>query len=167
MRLFAALILIPGIAFAGCLHNCEVDGTGFSLIKTFEGYSPFIYDDVVGVRTVGFGHAVLPGETIRTPLMGPDALALLKKDVTARTGKLNHIIKVELSPYQFDAISSWCYNVGLGNVERSTLLRRMNSGKHNEVPPQFLVWDKAGGLEMTGLRVRRKAEAALYRKGTQ
>jgi lysozyme len=167
----AALILHAcqgGYAYAEdtCLHDCRVDDTGYALIKTFEGYSPFVYRDSVGVPTVGFGHALAPGERVKTPLMGPDALALLERDVAERTTRINAVVEQPLTAEQFDAVASFAYNVGLGNLERSTLLRRLNAGEHDEVPDQFLVWDKAGGREVAGLRVRREAEAKLYEEGT-
>ena len=152
-------------AYATCFHDCEVDDTGYSLIKRFEGFSPFIYKDTVGVPTVGFGHAILPGEDIRTPLMGPDALNLLKNDVGTRTKRINGFVAVPVAPEQFDALASFAYNVGLANLQRSTLLRKVNEGENESVHAQFLLWDKAGGRPLAGLRTRREAEAKLYDEG--
>lgn len=148
-----------------CFRNCQVDQSGYSLIKTMEGYSPFVYKDSVGVATIGFGHALLPGEKIKTPLMGDAALALLQHDVSKRTAVLNTMIDVPLSPDQYDAIADLAFNIGIGNFQRSTLLKRVNAAEHQKVPPQFLLWDKAGGQVLTGLRVRRQAEAMLYKEG--
>jgi lysozyme len=154
----------PAYAAETCLHDCQVDDEGYVLIKTFEGYSPFIYKDAIGIPTVGFGHVILPGEDINTPLMGPEAFSLLQRDVNSRSGRLNALIQVPLSASQFNALASLSYNIGLGNIQRSTLLRRVNAGRHEEVPPQFLVWDRAGGKVLTGLLLRRKVEAKLYEK---
>lgn len=159
--LFLLIFSFPAIGET-CFHNCQVDATGYILIKNAEGYSPFIYRDSIGVPTVGFGHAILPGESIPVPLMGDAALRLLQHDVEIRTVKINEFLKVPLAPKQFDALASFGYNVGLANLQRSTLLRLVNTAQHEKVPPQFLLWDKAGGKVLTGLRIRRSAEAKLY-----
>jgi len=164
MRALAVLLclLLPAPAAASCLHNCAVDDTGYALIKDFEGYSPFVYKDSGGVPTVGFGHAILPGEHIKTPLMGADALQLLKHDIARRTPELNRIINVPLATVQFDALTSFAYNVGVAKLRRSTLLRCVNTNHQREVHPQFLRWDTAAGRVLLGLKLRREAEAELY-----
>ena len=53
---------------------------GLKLIKEFEGYSPIVYRDAVGLRTIGYGHLVRPGEKF-TSLTEVEALALLALDV--------------------------------------------------------------------------------------
>lgn len=163
------LILFPLVGLATssplprvCLHDCKVGSAGFILIKTAEGYSPFIYKDSVGIPTIGFGHVVRPGEKIKTPLMGPDALSLLEADIRERTQKLNLLIKVPLTSNQFDALASFAYNVGLGTFQQSSVLRRVNAEKHDQVPDRIILYDKAGGKVLKGLYIRRRAEAELY-----
>ncbi len=167
----AILIAIPFSAIAitsiQCLHTCSMDEDGYLLTKQFEGYSPFFYYDIGGVKTIGFGHAVLPGEEIKTPLMGPDALTLLSKDLDKIGSKLNKIIHVPLTARQYDAILDLAYNVGVNNVAKSTLLKMVNRGEHEKVPLQFLRWDHVGKKKISGLTIRRMADAALYKEGTQ
>jgi GH24 family phage-related lysozyme (muramidase) len=52
--------------------------------------------------------------------------------------------------------------IGTGNFAKSTLLKKVNSQAHTQVPAQFLRWKYAGGKVMRGLEVRREAEAGLY-----
>lgn len=174
MRRFSAILAISCLFFflpaspiaalinSKCFHDCRVTDDGYVLIKSFEGFSPFVYKDSIGIPTIGFGHALRPGEKIKTPLMGPDALRLLEADLAERTAQLNSLITVPIFPEQFDALSSFAYNVGMNNVKRSTLLKKVNAGLHKEVHPQFLRWDKAGGEPLTGLKVRREFEANRY-----
>jgi lysozyme len=156
----------PEPAFANpCLGSCTISDQGYQFIEKFEGFSPFVYYDTGGVATVGFGHAIRPGDDIHTPLMGPDALLLLKKDVNERVPQINRLIKVPLFQPQFDALTSFSYNVGVGSLRRSTLLKRVNAGQPREVHPCFLVWDKIDKKPSKGLRIRREEEANLYDSG--
>lgn len=171
-KLLASVILLILSPFAGlatssqlprvCLHDCKVGSHGFILIKTAEGYSPFIYKDSVGIPTVGFGHALRAGENIKTPLMGPDAQALLEQDIRERTKGLNVLIKVPLTSNQFDALASFSYNVGISTFQKSSVLSRVNAEKHDQVPDRLILYDKAGGKVLNGLYIRRRAEAELY-----
>ncbi len=167
IRLFLTTLLlmcsIGGHVHASCFRNCTVDENGYLLIRQFEGYSAFVYKDVVGIETIGFGHVIRPGEKIKTPLLGPAALKLLEKDVRERTAPLNKMLRVPLETCQFNAIASFSYNVGLGNLQKSTLLKRVNAGKHDDVPMQLMKWDKAGGKVYRGLVVRRETESGFYR----
>lgn len=63
---------------------------------------------------------------------------------------------------QFDAMTSFAYNVGVGALEDSTLLRLHKAGDFAGAQKQFARWDKAGGKVLAGLTKRRAAEAALY-----
>lgn len=162
LLIYFTLFIAPGLTQDRCFKDCAVDDTGYGLIKKFEGYSPFVYNDAVGIPTIGFGHVILPGEDIDTPLMGPDALNLLKMDVSRRTGQLNSIIRVSLAYKQFDALASFGYNVGIGRLKTSTLLKKVNSGQHAAVHYQFLRYDKAGDKVLLGLKIRRESEANLY-----
>lgn len=165
--LSASVPFIPSEAIShlpakSCFHNCQIDDDGLSLLKRFEGYSPFPYPDVIGVSTIGFGHAIKRGERIRAPLLGPDAQTLLESDANAKAGAVNRMVEVPLHPGQANALISFTFNLGEGSLERSTLLKRVNSGRHAAVPAEFLKWDKAGGKVVRGLQIRRRAEADLY-----
>lgn len=71
-------------------------------------------------------------------------------------------VKVELNQNQIDAITSFVYNVGVGNFISSTLLRRINEKKFSEAADQFMRWRFAGGREYAGLVRRREAERKLF-----
>lgn len=63
---------------------------------------------------------------------------------------------------QFDAMVSFAYNVGIGNLTTSTLLKKHKAGDYPGAANEFARWNKAAGKVMAGLTRRRAAEAALY-----
>ena len=63
---------------------------------------------------------------------------------------------------QFDAMVSFAYNVGIGNLQSSTLLKMHKAGNYAGAQGQFALWNKAAGKVLQGLVNRRAAEAALY-----
>jgi lysozyme len=75
---------------------------------------------------------------------------------------VNTAVTVPLSQNQFDALVSWVFNLGNGNLQASTMLKVINSGDHAGVPAQIKRWNKAGGKVLDGLIRRREAEALLY-----
>ena len=64
--------------------------------------------------------------------------------------------------HQFDAMVSFSYNVGLGNLSNSTLLKKHKAGDYKGAAAEFAKWTKAAGKVLPGLVKRRAAEAALY-----
>lgn len=64
---------------------------------------------------------------------------------------------------QFDAMVSFAYNVGTGNLTKSTLLKMHKAGDFAGAANEFGKWNKAAGKVMKGLTRRRAAEAALYK----
>jgi lysozyme len=64
--------------------------------------------------------------------------------------------------HQFDAMVSFAYNVGVGNLSSSTLLRKHKAGDYKGAAAEFAKWNKAAGKVLPGLTRRRAAEAALY-----
>lgn len=65
----------------------------------------------------------------------------------------------------FDALVSFAFNVGLGNLQRSGLRMKTNRGDFEEAADEFMKWTKAGGRVLPGLVKRRMDEKALYLSG--
>lgn len=78
-------------------------------------------------------------------------------------GVWNAIGEKETTQNRFDALVSFAFNVGLGNLLSSTLLRKHVAGDYEGAAAQFIRWNRASGKVMAGLTRRRAAEAALYR----
>jgi len=130
------------------------------LVKEFEGCKLDAYQDVVGVWTIGYGHieGVNQGDTISQQ----EADIMLMSDLHDKAEAVSKLIHYDVTQNQFDALVSFAYNLGVGNLASSTLLKMINAGSADAAADQFLRWDKAGGVEVAGLERRRKAEMDLY-----
>jgi len=62
----------------------------------------------------------------------------------------------------FDSLVSFAFNVGLGNLQRSSLRMKTNRGEFEEAAEEFMKWTKAGGRVLPGLVKRRLDEQRLY-----
>jgi len=121
------------------------------------------YQDSVGIWTIGYGHTkgVRPGQRITKA----QAVAFLRQDVAWAEKAVNRAVKVNLSQSQFDALVSWTFNLGSGNLGRSTMLKRVNARNWRRVPCEMIRWNRAGGRVLRGLVRRRRAEAELFNGG--
>ncbi|MDI6804907.1 MAG: lysozyme [Bacteroidota bacterium] len=133
---------------------------GIELIKKFEGLSLVPYKCPGNVLTIGYGHTktTKPGMKIQVK----EADDLLKEDLKYFEEALLKLIKSPITQNQFDAIVCFCFNVGVGNFKRSTLLKFINSPRYYDAADQFLVWNKVGKKESLGLTNRRTAERNLF-----
>lgn len=146
---------------------------GLDLIKRYERFIPYTYDDldpghpvrqgdkVRGTLTIGYGHTgahAVAGNTISEPA----AVELLTTDASVAVTAVNRLVTRRLNQGQFDALVSLAFNIGTGNFAASTLLKRLNARDDLNVPAEFLKWRKSKGLVLKGLLRRRVAEAALF-----
>lgn len=138
----------------------QISQAGIDLIKRFEGCRLSAYLDPIDVPTIGYGHTegVKMGDTITQE----QADKLLAQDVAVRVRAVNSILIKPVTQGQFDALVSFAYNVGVGNLLKSTMMKMINRGEAEDAGSQLLLWDKAGGRVYPGLTRRRKAELALY-----
>ena len=138
----------------------RIGNKGIDLIKHFEGCELEAYKCPAGVWTIGYGHikGVYEGMTIDSF----QAEEMLKSELHEYEGYINNLVTVELNQNQFDAMVSWVYNLGGGNLKASTLLKVLNAGDYAGVPAQMMRWNKAGGKVLEGLTRRRQAEADLF-----
>jgi GH24 family phage-related lysozyme (muramidase)/O-acetyl-ADP-ribose deacetylase (regulator of RNase III) len=82
-------------------------------------------------------------------------------------GVANAIGDAPTTQHQFDAMVSFAYNLGIGNLTKSALLKLHKAGDYAGAANEFGNWNKAGGQVLAGLTTRRAAEAALYRKALE
>ena len=137
---------------------------GRNLIKQFEGFSRTAYLCPAGVWTIGYGHTkgVREGDTVTDE----EADIMLQQDLKAAEDTVN-AQGLALSQLQFDALVSLVYNIGSGNFQSSTLLKKLreNVKPNAQLEKWWKVWNKAGGKTLKGLERRRLAEYTLYSKG--
>jgi lysozyme len=89
---------------------------------------------------------------------------LLAKDVARFERGLERYLPIRLSQNEYDAILSFCFNLGLGTFQRSTLRQALLRGDKITAIQSLLKYNKAGGKVLKGLDNRRKDEAALFRR---
>ena len=140
--------------------NMNIGTKGLDLIKFFEGLELNAYKCAAGVWTIGYGHTkgVQEGDSISEE----QANEMLAEELKEYENYINTLVTVELNQDQFDAMVSWVYNLGGGNLKASTLLKVLNAGDYDGVPAQMMRWNKAGGKVLEGLTKRRQAEADLF-----
>lgn len=132
------------------------------LIKRFESFSARPYLCPAGVWTIGYGHT--EGVTASSPpITEPEACDLLADDLAIHYAPgVERLLKVPVSQRQFDALVSFAYNVGVGALAESTLLKKLNAGFGDAAGREFLRWTKSKGRVLGGLVKRRAAEQALF-----
>ena len=120
------------------------------------------------VPTIGIGTIIYPNglkvSMTDKPITLDQAKEYLNHDLQKFVkGVVSLIGNTKLNQNQFDALVSFAYNCGLGNLKASTLLKLVKALPTSDaIYNQFLRWNKAGGKEISGLTRRRKAEAELY-----
>lgn len=150
----------------------QVSNAGLAFVKSWEGFEPNAYRDIAGVWTIGYGHTegFKDGRfTESSTVTECESQDLLREDISSRESAIMNAVSVELQQNEFDALVSLVYNIGAGNFQRSTVLRRLNQGDRDGAADAFLWWNKArvGGAlcEVRGLTRRRIAERAMFLGG--
>lgn len=139
----------------------EINQAGIDLIKSFEGLRTSAYYDAVGVRTIGYGHAIRPGENL-TVITEAQAEELLRQDLREAEEAVDRYVHVSLNANQFSALVSFAYNVGAGNFAKSMVLRFLSERRYQAAADDLLRWNRAGGRVLEGLVRRRAAERRLF-----
>jgi lysozyme len=162
----------------------EINRAGLELIQAFEGLpdgdprtaklDPYL--DPVGVWTIGWGHAIVVAGALlrgatnrkRARALYPEGITraqaelLLRADLLDTCRDVAAALEVETTDNQFAALVSFTFNLGIGNLRKSTLLRLVNASDFAGAAAEFPRWNKAGGRVLSGLTRRRQAEAALF-----
>lgn len=138
----------------------KINDKGLQIIKDFEGCRLKAYICPAGVWTIGYGHTanVKPDMVITST----DAERLLRQDLKRFEEAVSSLVKVPVTPNQFSALVSFTFNIGVGALRNSTLLRKLNSSNYKGAAEEFLRWNKANGKVLPGLTKRRKAERDLF-----
>jgi lysozyme len=151
------------------INQLTTSEAGLNIIKEFEGFESNAYVDpgtggepiTIGYGTTRYadGRKVRMGDTITEG----QASAELKHHVEKIAERdIKRFIDVPLTQFEFDALVSWVYNVGGGNLQASTLRRVVNNGDYLQGGEELLRWNKANGEVMAGLTRRRISERSLY-----
>lgn len=151
-----------------------ISDAGLKLIQSFEGCEKRIghnqyraYRDPVGILTIGWGHTNATGRQFQDGAVWTAAQCdgALQEDLRQFETGVGKLVKVELEQHHFDALVSFAYNCGLGNLKSSSLLRKLNKADFDGAAAEFAKWNKSAGRPLPGLTRRRAAEAALFQGG--
>ena len=139
---------------------------GIDLIKRFEGFSSTPYLCPADVPTIGYGNTRrFDGSRVAMddePISEADGEALLAHELLSFERSVDKLITAELTQVMFDALVSFTYNLGSGNLQSSTLRMKLNRGHYEGAADEFPKWRKAQGRVLQGLVRRRIAERKLF-----
>ena len=140
----------------------KISNKGIDFIKSFESFSPTKYICSGGMRTIGYGHTIKQGEHFEG-ISQCQAEEILVQDLCLAEKSVLRNIRAPLEQNQFDALTSFVFNLGGGSLQRSSLRQKINyGGDANEIYDEFVKWVYAGGKKLRGLLRRREAEAEMY-----
>ena len=159
----------------------KVSPAAIQMIKHHEGVRVKPYRCPALLWTVGVGHVIDPShaavkyedrKNLQVPAGGDRVLSM---------GEVDAILAQDLGRFErgvlrlcpaasgrqgvFDSLVSFAFNVGLGNLQRSSLRMKTNRGDYEDAADEFLKWTKAAGRVLPGLVKRRNDERALYLSG--
>jgi lysozyme len=139
------------------------------LCRKFEGFRANPYLCPAGVPTIGFGSTYYAdGRKVTlqdAPITKEEADVLLMHELqtTYAAGVIRLCPGLVSHEGRFNAVVDFCYNLGVGRLQTSTLRRKINAQDWEGAVEQLLLWNKAGGRILLGLERRRQAEAVLMR----
>ena len=146
----------------------KVNKLGIDMMHHFEGCKLTAYQCPAKVWTIGWGNTFYPD---KTPVKQGDVITQEQANALFETVMNNFALGVkkcltkEVNENQFSALVCFAYNVGIGSLQKSTLLKKININPNDEtIAGEFAKWTKANGKVLLGLVRRRKAESDLYFK---
>lgn len=137
-----------------------------TLAKPFEGLFLNAYHDPVGYPTQGYGRLLsrTPWEDLKkyAPITKEQADEWLEQDLRKAVNAAVRLCPGATTPAQIAALADFAFNCGSGNLEISTLRRKVNRGDYNGAAQEFGRWVYARGIKFPGLVRRRAAERDLF-----
>ena len=162
----------------------KLSKAGAAMMHKYEGYKNRPYLCPAHMWTIGYGH-VLYQDQIRLPMVASEG-KIARKDYPLKPEhnrvwtkqETDDLFDADIASFErgvlrlvpgvvghqgrFDALVSFAYNVGLGNLQRSTVRIKANRGEWEAAADALLLWNKAGGKVLAGLDRRRKEERAFF-----
>lgn len=151
----------------------QISSEGLTFITYHEGFVEDVYLDQAGLPTIGYGHLLSPKENatdaFRYGVSKRGARKLLDEDMAWAEKAVREDVHVPLSQTEFDALSSFVFNIGKAGFAGSTALARLNDGDRAGAAEAMKWWNKVtiNGKKVVsdGLAHRREREAQLFLEG--
>lgn len=141
----------------------KISDKGIEFLIKEEGEVLTAYKCQAGVWTIGVGHTgdeVMPGLKITKE----KSRELLKIDLKRFEDVVNKSVKYPIEQYQFDALVSLAFNIGVNAFANSTVVKKINAGADmKDVEEAWKMWRMGGGKILPVLVARRGREINLYR----
>lgn len=165
----------------------KLSKAGEDLMHKYEGFRSRPYLCPAHIWTIGYGH-VLYQEQIRLPVVRLEGkeTPMIRKEMPLKPednrvwtkAEIDELFRADVETFErgvlrlvpgcvgrqgsFDALVSFAFNAGLGNLQRSTIRMRANRGDWEGAAEAFMAWTKGGGKILPGLVRRREAERTLF-----
>ena len=148
-------------------RNVKASKEAIRLIKHHEGIRNKPYKCPAGLFTVGIGHLIGDGKTLpaswNRTFTNEEIDGILKSDLSRfELGISKMLPNVQLKQHEFDALVSFCFNLGLGCFQRSTIRQALLRGDKEQAMESLMKYCRAGGKILRGLENRRKDEKRLF-----
>jgi lysozyme len=145
----------------------NVSKAAIALIKHHEGVRSRPYRCPANLWTVGVGHLIGDGKSLPDSwnrIFSQEEIdGILKSDLRRfELGVHKMLPNVPLRQHEFDAIISFCFNLGLGCFQRSTIRQALLRGDKTQAMESLVKYCRAGGKILRGLQLRRLDERALF-----
>lgn len=130
------------------------------LIKSFEGVRYEAYRGPAGHWLIGYGHK--QGVTQGMKITAQQAEDYLKQDLQSIEQQVGKMVKTNITENEFSALVCLAYNIGWGNLLKSTVMRQVNTKNWQQAADAFLMWRKANGKVNSHLEKRRALERQIF-----
>ena len=159
---------IPANLVRSAVVALGLSAGGVAFLQTEEGHSNRVYLDSVGLPTVCTGH-MDRSMKVGAWYSDKECAELLRRDTGSVHAMLVRNIKVPLYQWEYDALMSFCINVGNTACATSTLFKKINRGDYAGAGSEFGRWTRAAGRDCRvranqcyGIVLRREKERALW-----
>jgi lysozyme len=164
MRAKLLLVLLFAVVFYQRTNIMKfLSSEGLRMIAGLEGFSSTPYNDPPGSSkwSIGYGHQILPGESFAI-ISEETAREMLARDTNIAQDAVRRAIKVPLDAAQFDALTSFVYNIGVGAFFAGHVPGLINAGNFAGAAEKMREYIHAGHAVSVALIARRQLEASAF-----
>lgn len=150
------------VAFLAAGLSASSAFVAYDLTLPAEGLVLSPYPDPVGLTTYCVGHLVTKKDILKKSYTEEECMNIFASDWKKHQAELDKVVKVPYaSDWEREALTDFTFNVGIGNLQSSTLIKLVNSGKHVQACDQLIKWVFAKGKKLNGL-VKRRNDTMPY-----